>query len=63
MNDRIASFADYQQIKNEFCWDCPTEFNFGSDVVDQWAESHPDRLIARGVPSEFVVIATECWPH
>ena len=23
------------------------------------AESHPDRLIARGVPSEFVVIATE----
>jgi DnaJ like chaperone protein len=23
------------------------------------AESHPDKLIARGVPKEFVVIATE----
>lgn len=23
------------------------------------AENHPDRLIARGIPEEFIVIATE----
>ena len=31
----------------------------GTEPVLIVAESHPDRLIARGVPSEFVVIATD----
>lgn len=37
-------------------WDFP---QLKSHYRKRVAESHPDRLIARGVPSEFIVIATE----
>ena len=42
--------------------DADPQWDFGqlkSHYRKRVAESHPDRLIARGVPAEFVVIATE----
>ncbi len=42
MSDRIASLADYQMLREGFRWECPDEFNFGFDIVDQWAESRPE---------------------
>lgn len=43
MNDRIASFEDYQRIRESFRWDRPEHFNFGIDVFDRWAGVQPDR--------------------
>ena len=43
MTERIANLADYQEVRSTFCWKCPSRFNFGVDVVDAWAESHPEK--------------------
>ena len=42
MHDRIASLDDYKRMRDTFRWDRPDEFNFGSDVIDRWAGTHPD---------------------
>ncbi len=42
MIDRIVSLADYQELRESFRWECPAEFNFGFDIVDQWAQTRPD---------------------
>ena len=34
---------DYAAVHKEFHWDVPKTFNFGTDVVDRWAEE-PNRL-------------------
>lgn len=44
MSDRIASLADYQRLRSSFRWECPEYFNFGHDVVDRWAQAHPDHV-------------------
>ncbi|MGI9365254.1 MAG: TerB family tellurite resistance protein [Rhizobiaceae bacterium] len=62
----------YQRIKMRHMHPANSNPYFVLDADPQWdfaqlkshyrkrvAESHPDRLIARGVPSEFVVIATD----
>ena len=42
MTDITASdvMTDYEEARRAFSWDIPATFNFGSDVVDQWAASH-----------------------
>lgn len=35
---------DYANAYSEFEWPRPERFNFATDVVDQWAEQHPDKL-------------------
>ena len=42
MVDRITSLDDYQQLRESFRWECPEKFNFGFEVVDQWAQTRPD---------------------
>lgn len=42
MLDRIASLDDYKRLRDSFRWERPEHFNFGTDVIDRWAETHPD---------------------
>jgi acetyl-CoA synthetase/medium-chain acyl-CoA synthetase len=44
MWDRIKNRADYDRLRQTFCWECPEFFNFGRDVVDQQAARTPDRI-------------------
>jgi acyl-coenzyme A synthetase/AMP-(fatty) acid ligase len=38
-----TEMVDYEATHREFSWEVPSSFNFGSDVVDAWAEG-PERL-------------------
>jgi acyl-coenzyme A synthetase/AMP-(fatty) acid ligase len=38
------NMTDYDLTRREFRLDVPEYFNFGFDVVDRWARSHPDKL-------------------
>ena len=40
---RRVRMPDYESAHQDFKWDIPETFNFGTDVVDQWA-ADPDRL-------------------
>ena len=40
---RRVPMPDYESAYRDFKWDIPKTFNFGVDVVDQWA-TDPDRL-------------------
>ena len=40
---RRVPMPDYESAHRDFKWDIPETFNFGTDVVDQWA-ADPDRL-------------------
>lgn len=51
MIDRIASRSDYDHLRQTFQWDRRTEFNFGNDVVDDWAAKKPDGFALRWVSS------------
>ncbi len=31
----------YQEIYNTFSWDLPATFNYGRDVIDEWARKTP----------------------
>ena len=42
MKDRINSRADYDRVRDAFRWECPDDFNFGFDVVDDWANRKPE---------------------
>lgn len=44
MLERITSRADYDRLRQTFRWDDRERFNFGGDVVDQWAARSPERL-------------------
>ncbi len=37
-------FSSYEDLKANFCFEVPEDFNFGFDVVDAWADSEPDKL-------------------
>ena len=37
-----ANMSDYDATRRSFRWDGRTNFNFGSDVVDDWAPRAPD---------------------
>ena len=43
MTDRIASLSDYQKVRASFRWPHPRDFNFGRDVVDDWANRAGER--------------------
>ena len=38
----LASLADYAELRRSYQVSTPEYFNFGTDVVDGWAASHPD---------------------
>ena len=40
MSDVPPNMVDYEETRREFRLDVPQYFNFGSDVVDRWAEDH-----------------------
>ncbi len=42
MLERIGNLDDYLRLKSSFRWERPEYFNFGYDVVDRWASTHPD---------------------
>ncbi len=35
---------DYENAHRWFRWNTPAQFNFGTDVVDQWAQERPDHI-------------------
>ena len=35
----------YTDTHRDFSWDIPDTFNFGGDVVDQWAEDHQRKAL------------------
>ena len=40
-------FDNYEQMKREFTINVPDHFNFGYDVVDEWARVEPQKLALR----------------
>ena len=36
-------FTTYDETRARFRWALPSTFNYGRDVVDAWAQQHPDR--------------------
>ncbi len=36
--------TDYDEAYAGFRWEIPSHFNFGSDVIDRWAQERPDHL-------------------
>ena len=40
---RLVPMPDYESAHRHFKWEIPETFNFGTDVVDQWA-TNPDQL-------------------
>lgn len=44
MLERIRGRTDYDRLRREFRWEQPEFFNFGTDVVDQWAAKYPNRV-------------------
>ena len=45
----LTSLSDYQELCDSFCLNVPEFFNFGFDVVDQWAKTDPDLMAMRWV--------------
>ena len=45
----LTSLEDYRQLCETFQLECPEYFNFGSDVVDRWAEARPEHPAMRWV--------------
>jgi len=61
MDQRIASRADYDRLRGTFRWERPKLFNFGFDVVDDWARRAPKRtalLCAEGNDARAVTAVT-----
>jgi acetyl-CoA synthetase/medium-chain acyl-CoA synthetase len=52
MTERIGSRDDYDRLRESFRWESPEFFNFGGDVVDRWAESHPKRTAIHWVSGD-----------
>ena len=38
-----TSFSSYEDFMNNFKVEVPEDFNFGYDIVDEWAEKEPDK--------------------
>ena len=38
-----TSFSSYEDFMNNFKVEVPEDFNFGYDIVDEWAEKDPDK--------------------
>ena len=39
---RLQTLAEYREARDSYRLDAPSEFNFGTDVVDRWAKDRPD---------------------
>lgn len=61
MLDRIASLADYHELRRSFQWHCPDQFNFTADVIDLHASNRPSAPALHwvGPSSEHVVSFSE----
>jgi acetyl-CoA synthetase/medium-chain acyl-CoA synthetase len=49
VDERIRNRNDYERLRASFRWDSPELFNFGTDVVDRWARTSPNRTAIRWV--------------
>lgn len=41
---KCVPMTSYDAAREDFSWEIPETFNFGGDVVDEWARSRPDHL-------------------
>ncbi len=46
---KLTSLAEYHALRESFQLECPEYFNFGTDVVDRWAEQRPEHPALRWV--------------
>jgi len=49
---RLTSLDDYRRLCKTFRLECPEYFNFGFDVVDEWARKRPDHPAMRWVSAD-----------
>ncbi len=49
---RLTSLDDYRRLCETFRLECPEYFNFGFDVVDEWARKRPDHPAMRWVSAD-----------
>ena len=48
----LASLDEYRRLRETFRLECPEHFNFGFDVVDRWAQKHPEHPAMRWVSAD-----------
>ena len=58
MRDVAPNMSDYEEARRSFKLDVPEFFNFGIDVVDQWAEDHTKLALISVDPS-----GEQCQKH
>jgi acetyl-CoA synthetase/medium-chain acyl-CoA synthetase len=46
---KLQSLEQYRRLRESFRLECPEYFNFGTDVVDRWAEQRPEHPALRWV--------------
>jgi len=49
-----ATFSSYDDFLENYCVNVPDDFNFGYDIVDEWAKIEPDKLALLWCDDRFI---------